>query len=185
VAHLIPGRLRLALAAARGDVGFLSRAAAQVGEIPGVQWVSISPQAGSLVVHYQENEQTDIVGAVGDLGKRLQLFHLVREPGKHRIGAPKHLKSHGSELARELLAFATALDQELKQATDGILDLRMLLPAGAGALSAATRARQPAGPTPLWLTLAIFAFHSFVSLHRNVRSSTEELSIAAAAAAED
>ena len=55
----------------------------------------------------------------------------------------------------------------LKKATDNSVDLNVALPLSLGVLSAVTIGLE-AG-TPIWLTLALSAFHSFVSLHTTRR----------------
>jgi hypothetical protein len=52
----------------------------------------------------------------------------------------------------------------IKRQTDNIIDLKFLLPFGV-AMYGAFKADKRVG-TPLWLTLMIFSFTSFVALHR-------------------
>jgi len=59
------------------------------------------------------------------------------------------------------------MNRELKLATGGTIDLRLLVPLGTAGLTA-LNARRASGLTPLWLTLLTFAFNSFVALHRGV-----------------
>jgi hypothetical protein len=66
-----------------------------------------------------------------------------------------------------VLIAAKVLNREIKLATGGALDLRLIVPLGAAGLTA-LNARRAAGPTPLWMTLLTFAFNSFVALHRGV-----------------
>lgn len=69
-----------------------------------------------------------------------------------------------SRLAETLVAGAEELDFRLRQASDGYVDLKLLLPL---LFAAATSMRQARGTgTPMWLSLGTFAFNSFLSLHR-------------------
>lgn len=166
IAHHIPGRLRIVIPAARRNLGLLVRAAGEIEKLTGVQSVDVNPAAGSLVVRYAR-EQNDLTLAVRALGEGLQLFELALE----ELGGPSatrhRIDKRGSELGRELLTAAKVLNRELKIATGGVVDLRLLVPLGTAGLTA-LNAQRANGPTPLWLTLLTFAFNSFVALHRGV-----------------
>jgi hypothetical protein len=56
-----------------------------------------------------------------------------------------------------------SLHAEVKRATDNNLDLAVLLPLTVGAI--AVRKLKSPESTPLWLTLAIFSFQTFLTLH--------------------
>jgi hypothetical protein len=67
-------------------------------------------------------------------------------------------------MAEGIVSGAEVLDNRLRQASAGYLDLKLLLPL---AFAAATSMRQARGRgTPMWLSLGTFAFNSFISLHR-------------------
>ena len=56
----------------------------------------------------------------------------------------------------------------MKLASDGLVDLRLLMPLAAAAASAAVRRRRPSQGTPFRCNLLVLAFDSFVALHRGV-----------------
>jgi Heavy metal associated domain 2 len=176
VAHHVPGRLRLQLETARGDLPFLVSVAEQIRELPGVEWIRPSPQTGSLVVHYDDEERRGIEEDVRELGARTGLFHLlhISRAGRFKGRITVHPK-HGSRFARKLIAQGRELDRNLKRMTDGALDLRSLVPLCLAAASALT-ARRARAPTPFWVTLAISAFHSFEALNREVAAAEEGFS---------
>ncbi len=172
VVHHVPGRLRVVIEAARGHLGFLVKAAERIQELPGVDWVQTSPQTGSLIIHY-DADRGDMEEAVGKLGERAALFDLLPAPRAQR--SPARARGHhkpGSHLGRRLIAWGRELDEDIKLATDGTLDVRSLVPLCLSAASALAKRRN--GPTPLWLTLAIFAFNSFEALNREVAPLEDE-----------
>lgn len=146
---------------ARRDVGFLLEAAERIRQLAAVLDVDTNPVTGSLIVHY-EGDGGELTDALAQLGVSEGLYVLV--PQLERLARAVSMERGFSHTARTLLALTHAADRELSRATGGWLDLRALLPLGAGGASLVGRRR---GPAPRWLTLAIFAFTSFEALHRN------------------
>lgn len=165
IAHHIPGRMRLVIQEARRDVGFLLDAAERIRQLAAVLEVDPNPATGSLVVLY-EGDGSELAAAVAEVGIREGLYMLA--PQIERLARAVSMELGVSQAARTVLALARAADRELSRATGGWLDLRALLPLGAAGASFVGRRR---GPTPRWLTLAIFAFTSFEALHRNPPTS--------------
>lgn len=173
IAHHIPGRLRMTVGGARHDPGFLSRVASAIGDLAGVDSVSFSARTGSFVVHYRKDPNA-LVDALRDLGAALGLFDLSDETPRSMYAASGRAEVPGSDLGRALMLLIRFVDRELKLATEGKLDLRIVLPFGAAGFSAASGARNgSSAPTPLWLSLAIFAVHSFIALHHDVPLTAE------------
>lgn len=164
IAHHVSGRLRVVIEAARGHLDFLVKAAEQIQQLPGIDWVHTSPQTGSLIAHYDE-DRGGMEEAIRELGLRARLFDLQLAPRAGRVRTRAHRRI-GSHLGRKLIGWGRELDGNIKSATDGALDIRSLVPLFLAAASALAR-RKP-GPTPLWITLAIFAFNSFDALNREV-----------------
>jgi hypothetical protein len=155
---------------ARGNERWLERIALELEKLPGAQASRANPLTGSIVLRYEE-PPGGIVGPLAELGRSQRLFELVRgartRPGGARPRA-KPMTVRGSQLGRELVTFGRILNREMKLATDGLLDLRLLMPLAAAAASAATGARRPSQGTPPWFNLLVFAFDSFVAFHRGV-----------------
>lgn len=165
IAHHVPGRMRLVIQEARRDVGFLLDAAERIRQLAAVLDVDTNPATGSLVVLY-DGEGGELAAAIAELGVSEGLYMLA--PQVERLARAISMELGVSQAARTLLALARAADRELSRATGGWLDLRALLPLGAAGASFVGRRR---GPTPRWLTLAIFAFSSFEALHRDSPAS--------------
>jgi hypothetical protein len=98
---------------------------------------------------------------LGDSNLRVSIR--ASRPGVPPRRALRRARSEPSAAAKAITSFFKSLDREIRQATDNELDLKLLLPLAAGALGLVAFERKAA--TPLWLTLLIFAFHSFLTLH--------------------
>jgi hypothetical protein len=68
-----------------------------------------------------------------------------------------------SLMASAIFDAARQWNRQIRQATDNKLDLAVLVPLVSAAL--ALSKRTSAQGTPIWVTLAMFAFQSFVSLN--------------------
>lgn len=74
-----------------------------------------------------------------------------------------------SELAREVVNATKHVNAAIKRASDNTLDLNVLVP---GALAVYAFLYLGAElSTPLWVTLGIFSFNSFVALHPPLQES--------------
>ncbi|HYB91676.1 MAG TPA: hypothetical protein VEC38_11595 [Candidatus Binataceae bacterium] len=69
------------------------------------------------------------------------------------------------------------LDDAIRAATGNVLDLKVLIPLLAGILGIVLLPKTRS--TPLWLTLMIFAFSSFLMLHEPGTPEAEVAEIAA------
>ena len=167
VVHHIPGRLRVRLSQARRNPILLRELHDLVKGFGGVRQVEINPATGSILVHYDpetpEQINTLIRNRSGDNGVDLMPdLGGVEDMAENIQKEAEFLAAH-SELARNVVNTVKALNQEVRVATGNAVDLKVLLPAGLAVwafLKAGTEIS-----TPLWVTLAIFSFNSFVALH--------------------
>jgi hypothetical protein len=72
IAHLLPGRLRLHIAARRGDGAFFERVAAALSEVPMVQAVRANPRTASLLLSH-----TGPVEDLAQMARERGLFDLA------------------------------------------------------------------------------------------------------------
>ena len=79
------------------------------------------------------------------------------------VGA-RYLQHH-SRLAEVIVSSAEHMDANLRKASDGYLDFKVLLPLGLAAASSLHKARNRG--TPMWLSVSTFAFNAFLTLHRH------------------
>jgi hypothetical protein len=166
VAHQIPGRVRLRIPAAKGRPDLLREIVAAAGSVSGIKSVEGNPVTGSLVIHHAPAAYKSFEGLVSVLADSTP--HLSIHPSHPATNARSQRAGRGkrtqpSAAAQAITSFFRSLDREIREATDNEIDLKVLLPLAAGILGFFAFRRKAA--TPLWLTLMIFAFHSFLTLH--------------------
>lgn len=161
IAHHLPGRVRIRLPHARRDAKMLEHVCEFISGVDGVYKVEANLLTGSVVIHYDPARESDLhhylptptgLDDAAEIAEKLQ-----RET--------EFLAEH-SQTAASLVSAARALDQGLRAATGGLLDLKVTLPALL-AVWAFFEVGLDAS-TPLWVSLGMFSFNSFVSLHRPV-----------------
>lgn len=169
VVHHVPGRLRLRVWGAPSGTGLLDQVAHRLRHADGVQAVRVNPASSSLVIRYRASDQ--------DFVRRIQRHPALSRWPSTGPGVPAEAPPSGlpaecaasrplpdrSHVAQAIMATSLRLDSSVRRASAGYVDLRLLLPmvfAGAGSYMA----RSGRG-TPMWMTLAMSAFHAFLSLH--------------------
>jgi hypothetical protein len=161
VHHHLPGRLRIRVPAAKGEETLLRELGSAIARAPGVDQVEYNPVTGSILITYSPAEHHSLdslhdslkASAVPITVKRL------KPAGSHA----RRRHSGRSAAATKIDSFFSQLDNEIRNATDNEIDLKFILPFAVGVLGILSLRRTAA--TPLWLTLLIFAFHSFLGLH--------------------
>jgi hypothetical protein len=171
VVHHIPGRLRVRIPRSKRHPHLLHELRDFVSGLGGVERVEINPVTGSVLVHYHPESQEQIQsllrqsrGASGfsaDVPPELSEGDDLAEKIEREAA---FLAAH-SEAAAQLVNAVKHLNRQIRQATDNAVDLKVLLPAGL-AICAFVAGAEAA--TPLWVTLAIFSFNSFVVLHHPI-----------------
>lgn len=140
-----------------------------IGGLQGVQSVRVNPASSSIVIAYRPSDTVFHLRLQEDptVNSWLRLDGedaLLAEIDEAVTAGARYLKSH-SRLAEAIVSAAEDLDSNLRRASDGYLDLKVLVPLGVAAASAMHKARSRG--TPMWLTLGTFAFNAFLSLHRH------------------
>jgi hypothetical protein len=172
VAHHIPGRMRVGVSSARGNEAFLGEIRASMLRVPGVERVATNVVTGSVLVHYDAARH-------GHFHRRLST-HCEQE-GLVRLEPPaitevddlaekveqeaEFLAAH-SKTALAVVSIVRRFDRTIKKATGNRLDLRVLLPLGLAVWAFFKSGSKLS--TPLWVTLGLSAFNSFVALHRSL-----------------
>jgi hypothetical protein len=179
VIHHIPGRLRVKLPKAKGNYALLQQIKESISPRPGVKRVEVSATTGSVVVHYDPEMHEDYHTHLGDFAAHQSLFALqppeITEADEiaRKIEMEAEFLADHSDAARVVVNFVKQLNEQVKRATDNSVDLKVLLPLGLAIytfIEAGTDA-----VTPLWVTLGIFSFNSFVNLHSHKgQVATEE-----------
>jgi hypothetical protein len=136
--------------------------------IPEVNRIDVNRVTGSIVVEYDPAHFKQM------------LAHAARATAKQglvRLAVPEVVAfdavlgyaqremqelAHYSVTAKQVMNLLHRANLEVKHATGNALDLRTLLPLCLSAYSLVTDKKEP---SPLWVTLLIFSFNAFVSLH--------------------
>jgi len=169
VVHHVKGRIRVKLPDAKGDHHFLERLQQSLSPMAGVRSVDVNPATASIVVHYDPTAHLDFYQTLADHGENEGLFFLesaklseVDEIANELQREAQFLAQH-SHVAKSAVDSVSRIDQALKKATNNTVDLKVLLPLGLAIYSFLELESEIA--TPLWVTLGIFSFNSFVALH--------------------
>lgn len=132
----------------------------------GVTRVEANRDTGSLVVHYRGRHPKEFAEHLSERGQSTQAFDLeIGQAGEIWASIEKEatfLAAH-SELARSVVNKTQHLDVAVKRATDNAVDLKVLIPLGLAVVSFLYLGSDIS--TPLWVSLGVFSFNSFVSLH--------------------
>ncbi len=162
IVHNIPGRMRIRIPSAKADPNFLEQARVALAALPNVVEVTSNPLTGSLLVVYSPASQRDFEGAL-KMGNGSPLPFDLHKAGNPQSAPRRTSRRHRkSEFARMVTDFLSAMDDAIRENTDNVLDLKTLVPLVLAGLGF-TYVRTAKG-TPVWLTLMIFAFTSFMAL---------------------
>jgi hypothetical protein len=177
VVHHIHGRLRLKVHAAKNQPAALHRIKQSIEQIPAVKSVQVSPSTGSVLVHYTGESKQGFHDQLEQVSQAEEIFHLVPMIGEaseviEQIEREAEFLSDHSEAAKAIINGFSKLNQEIKRSTGNFIDLNVLLPFGLAALSFGELGIDAS--TPLWVTLGIFSFNSFVSLHSHPPKATND-----------
>jgi hypothetical protein len=152
IVHSLPGRLRLRFADAKGDAKWLEDLRVSLLPTPGVLQVNVNPTTGSVLLHYDIGLE-DFDERLAEHAGREQLFTLRTDQAVSKA-KPKHV----------VISLLEELREGMLRETGGIVDLKEIFPLAIGLydLFFVKRSRN----TPLWLTLLMFSFSSYIDLHK-------------------
>jgi len=133
-----------------------------------------------MLIHYSPRAHESVPAFLSPNGGPTTPFSLdppdaARSAAKVRRRAPRR-REHSAG-ARAVMGFFGELDDAIRDATGNTLDLKVLIPLVAGVLGIVLLPRTRS--TPLWLTLMIFAFSSFLMLHEPGTPEAEVAELAA------
>lgn len=167
IVHHVPGRLRIRVMDPHADADFFSEVKQAIGALSGVDSVRVNLPTASIVVDYLSSDTVFLFRLQDDpnvkawlsIDKEVELAALISHAVTTRM---PYSESH-SRLAEAIVSVAENLNIGLRQATDGYLDLKVLLPLGIAIGTSLHKARGRG--TPMWITLGTFAFNSFLTMH--------------------
>ena len=161
VAHAIPGRFRLHIAALRGNPTLGREIAEHIWTQPGVQWVETHASTGSLVVVYEvraaerwQDQMEDIAASLAPLlpevDKRAVAGWFDASPGLLADGSTERVSS-----------FFRNVNERVGSATGGA-DLALLLPLGLVSLGLGRLVFAEKLHVPQWYDLLWFGLGTFM-----------------------
>lgn len=168
IVHHVPGRLRIKVLGIGAEPAFFATVQAVISKLQGVEAVRVNPASSSIVIDYEPSDAVFHFRLAQEDGVTPWLClegedAMLAEVDQGVTHSARHLAQH-SRLAEAIVGTAEKLDADLRRASDGILDFKVLLPLAFAAATSMQKAR--ARGTPMWLTLGTFAFNSFIALHR-------------------
>lgn len=169
IVHHVPGRLRIKVLGVRAEPEFFAAVRGVIGALPGVDSVRVNRSSSSIVVDYRPADMVFKFRLLGNpqLDSWLRLEGedaLLAEIDQAVTAGARYLGPH-SRLAESIVSTAEQLDSNLRVASGGFVDLKVLLPLGLAAATALQKTRTRG--TPMWMSLGTFAFNAFLALHRN------------------
>lgn len=153
-----PSRTRLKVSQKRRNPVEMERIASALRASPDVHEVRTNVQTGSIVVHHapQISSLESIDTTLQDLGVILASVAEVQMP----------FIQEKSEVASNLTSAVFDLNKRVGVATNGVVDLRLLVPVGLGTLALRQLLRNGLQiENAPWYVLAYYAFDSFIKLH--------------------
>lgn len=159
--------MRLKVLGAPAEKNFFSTVKKVIAGLEGVHAVRVNAASSSIVIDYSPADTVFQFKLLDDPGVsswlQLQGEDALLAGVDEAIASGTHYLASHSRMAEDLVSVAEQLDLRLRRASDGYLDLKILLPL---LFAVASSMRQARGRgTPMWLSLGTFAFNSFVSLH--------------------
>ena len=168
-AHRTRGRIRLSVQNFKNHPKSLENVKRAIAPMQGVRRVDVNSTTGSITVHYDPalyGKFHDQLSARGEASGAFQLDPPTLGEGGElvkNVEAEAEFLSNHSETARTIVDAFSSFNQAVKRVTDNNLDLKVLLPLGLAVYSFLEIGIETS--TPLWVTLGVFSFNSFVSLH--------------------
>jgi hypothetical protein len=166
ITHRTPGRIRIRIPSAKGDSEFLEQVRTALASLPGVMEVTCSPLTGSLLVFHPPEVELELERTL--TARNGTPLPFVLQPDVPSPTAKPH-QPNRKRVQQSLLANAVAetmaeLDDAVGEATGISVDLKILAPLAAAGFGFSLVGRNRI--TPLWLTLLMFAFSTFLDLHQ-------------------
>jgi hypothetical protein len=165
IAHRTAGRVRMKISGAKGNPDVLREVAENFRIIPGIEQIAINPVTGSIILHYDEDNQK----AFNDRLTRSMMAHggssmlgSEFEELARKIENEAEFLAQRSEAARAIVSFFKQMDRDIKVTTHNVVDLKIVLAVGVIGLTIFEVGAHAA--TPVWLTLSIFTFNHFLEL---------------------
>jgi len=177
IVHHVPGRIRIEVPGAKHRPGLLNEIKKSISSASGVGEIDVHPTTSSIIVHYRRDaaHPGHFRDQLKEKGHSSGLFDLAPPDIAGGADMDKKVEQEAdflasrSELARYVVDATRELNAAIKRASDNNLDLNVLVPGALAVYSALYMGAELS--TPLWVTLGIFSFNSFVALHPPLQES--------------
>jgi Heavy metal associated domain 2 len=163
VNHHLPGRLRLRIPTAKGNEDELRELGSAIARAPGINQVEYNPITGSILIQYSPEQYKNLRSLESSLSASAVPITVNNSGSAHHESHHRHQRRGRSVAAKRIDFFFRQIDHEIRTVTDNEVDLKFILPFGVAILG--LLALRYSSATPLWLTLLIFSFNSFLGLH--------------------
>lgn len=165
VVHHIPGRMRVRLPFLKGFSSSSEQIKELMSPLPGIRQVDFNPITGTALISYDAEHYEGFLDRLSEYAQHTLGVTLTAPEStgnNHRENAVVSPNGQ-SELTRLLVNSFRRLNSEVSEASENGVDLKALLPVSLAAY--ALFKIGSAATTPLWVTLGLFSFASFVSLN--------------------
>jgi Heavy metal associated domain 2 len=176
IAHQVPGRLRMKVAAGKGNPDLLKQISEVFGVLPGIEQITVNPATGSIVLHYDADRHDEFHGRF----QHHYHSHGVQHPPSteldelaHRIEDEAEFLARHSHSARAVVDFVIKVDRKIKTVTNNTVDLKIVFAAGIIGFTVLEVGATAA--TPVWVTLAIFTLNHFIEMHPQQAQTASDL----------
>ncbi len=179
ISHHIPGRVRVKVPDAKRHPELLEKLRELIVSAPGVETVDCNPLTGSMLIHYSpraDETSPDFLSTGSGSAAPFSLDPPQPTQSGKKVRRRAGRKKEHSQAAKAIVEFFGDVDDVIRAATGDMLDLKVLLPLAAGVVGITLLPKSKT--TPLWLTLMIFAFSSFLILHEPGAGGAEMAEIA-------
>ncbi len=178
IAHKMPGRIRIKVPSARGNLALLESSRHVFDGIPGLQSVVMKPDSGSILLNYDVAKTEEFEAILWHRWKQARppkphkahkAAHHLERPGDeidemvHSLEAEAEFLAQRSHLARVLVDFFKDFDRQVKLVTNNAIDIKIVLALGLAVITFVEIGAEAA--TPMWVTLALFALNHFLEMH--------------------
>jgi heavy-metal-associated domain-containing protein len=167
IEHQTAGRVRMKVAAGRGNPELLQQIGETFAGIPGVERVTANPTTGSLVLHYDHGQHASVHRHL-----RGRMDNQAYEPPPtqyddlaNKIEREAEFLAEHSHIAKMIVHICKRFDREIKLRTHNVVDFKIGLAGTIIGLSILEIGATAA--TPVWLTLGVFTLNHFVELQRH------------------
>lgn len=168
IAHAIPGRVRLKVAHVRDDAAFASELRQKLAAMLGVREVEVRPRTGSVVILYD----VAVLGT-GDSLQSLAESLTPLFPGltAEDLNAFATLAATGAaatempSVGESVRAFFASINDNIRRATGGSADLKILLPLTLFAIGVRSLLKSDKLVSPTWYDFLWFALGTYFMLN--------------------